>query len=111
MSQFSWMPSRGFTTEITPRVRIAKFGDGYSQRVTDGINTINQTWNLTFQNNSVQTIADIEAFLASKNGADSFTWTPPDEEQEVWVFCSKWSRTYDSEISRTLTATFERVYD
>jgi phage-related protein len=110
MSEFTWTPSRGFTTEITPRVRIAKFGDGYSQRVSDGINTIDQTWNLQFQNNTVETIAEIEAFLVSKQGGISFTWTPT-SESEVWVICNKWSRTYENEISRSLSATFERVYD
>lgn len=110
MADFTWTPSRGFTAETTARVREAKFGDGYVQRVAEGINNVNQTWNLQFQSNAVETIAAIEAFLISKGGYQAFTWLPPGEATEVKVMCNKWSKTYESEISRNLTATFERVY-
>lgn len=110
MADFTWIPSRGFNTETTARVREARFGDGYVQRIVEGINNLNQTWNLQFQSNDITTVAAIEAFLVSKGGSQGFTWLPPGEATEVTVICNKWSKTYDSEISRSLTATFERVY-
>jgi phage-related protein len=111
MADFTWTPSRGFTTETTPRVRISRFGDGYSQRIADGINSLNQVWNLQFTNIGINTCTAIEEFLSARGGVHAFTWLPDGETTEVKVLCSKWSKTYESEFSRTLSATFERVYD
>lgn len=108
MADFTWLPSRGFTTDITPRVTIAKFGDGYSQRVPDGINNLDQSWNLSFQSNDLGTIASIESFIKSKTGSEVFTWIPPGELTEVNVICTKWSKVYDSHISASLSLTFEK---
>jgi phage-related protein len=111
MADFTWIPSIGFTSDITPRVSTARFGDGYSQRVPDGINNIGYSWNLQFQSITLEDAAAIEAFLVSKQGSLSFTWLPPGESTEVRVICNKWSKTYDSSISRAISATFERVFE
>lgn len=111
MSEFNYVPSKGFTGDSTPRVRTARFGDGYSQRVAEGINPISQTWNLQFNSKPLDEALAIENFFAARNGVTSFTWTPPDEFTEVKVICQKWAKTYESHISRSITATFERVYE
>ena len=38
------VPDKTLTKNSTPRLRIQRFGDGYEQRVVDGINNINQTY-------------------------------------------------------------------
>lgn len=111
MAEFTWIPSIGFTQDVTPKVYIARFGDGYSQRAPFGLNNIQRTWNLQFNNNSISTSSAIEAFLASKKGSMSFTWLPPGETTEVRVLCTKWTKTYDNSITRSINATFERVYE
>lgn len=111
MAEFTYLPSRGFSQEVTPRVTTAKFGDGYSQRTLYGINTVGYTWNLTFQSQPLDTANLIIAFFEAKQGATAFTWRPTGESEDVKVICSKWNKTYDTEISRTITATFERVYE
>jgi phage-related protein len=55
----------------------AKFGDGYSQRMSDGLNTIMETWSLSFQNRPISDINIIRAFLEGKNGVQAFSWDPP----------------------------------
>lgn len=110
MAEFTWVPSRGFSGESTPRVNIAKFGDGYTQRSTIGINVLDKTWNLQFQQNSLDDINSIESFFVTRKGVTPFSWLPPGESIEVKVVCTKWSKTYDSHISATLSATFELVY-
>lgn len=110
MADFTYAPSRGFSSDITPSVHTAKFGDGYAQRVIHGINNIASVWNLQFTSQPLADAAAIVAFFEAKAGASSFTWLPPGESTEVMVICSKWSKTYESEISRNITATFERVY-
>lgn len=105
------VPSRGFSSDSTPRVRTARFGDGYSQRVAEGINPINQTWNLQFNSRPIDEANIIEEFFRTKSGVSSFTWLPTGESVEVKVICQKWSKTYESHISANITATFERVYE
>jgi len=110
MADFEYAPSRGFTQDVAPSVHTAKFGDGYAQRVIHGINNIASAWSLLFQSQPLADADAIIAFFESKAGATSFTWLPPDEATEVLVICTKWNKTYESEISRNITATFERVY-
>lgn len=111
MAEFTWTPTAGFVSDSNPKIYVAKFGDGYSQRTPAGINNIERTWNLQFQYSSLAKAASIEAFLIAKQGTQSFTWLPPGETTEVRVICSKWSKTYDSSITRSISATFERVYE
>lgn len=110
MAEFTWAPSRGFTGDSSPRVSVARFGDGYVQRAVTGINNIDKSWNLQFQQNSITDSNDIEAFFKVRKGVTSFSWLPPGESTEVRVVCTKWSRTYESSISATVSATFELVY-
>jgi phage-related protein len=112
-SEFNYAPSRGFVTETTPRVAVATFGDGYSQRVAQGINSLNQVWNLEFRSTSMTTINAIVSYFSTKNGVTPFWWLPPEgteNQDEVLVVCTKWSRTYESNISAGVSATFERIY-
>ena len=37
-------PDKSMAKQSTPRVLIANFGDGYEQRIADGINTLNETY-------------------------------------------------------------------
>lgn len=71
------IPDKSFQRSTNPRVLEAKFGDGYSQRVADGLNTIMESWGLSFQNRSMVDINTMRAFLESKKGVFSFTWDPP----------------------------------
>lgn len=108
MSDFDYQPAYGAQRSKTPRVRNASFGDGYQQRVADGINTQPATWNLTF--NVTKADADaIESFFEGKGGVESFTWTPSGMS-EVTVKCSDWSRSITSPNTATISATFMQVF-
>lgn len=109
MSDFTWTPIYSPEMSNEPRVLSANFGDGYEQRLGDGINTIKDIWNLTFRGTRTE-IADILTFLKTKRGVASFTWTP-NGEAEVVVKCQKWSRTIVSANLATITATFEQVFE
>ena len=37
------VPDKTLTRSSNPRVRVQSFGDGYEQRIVDGINNINET--------------------------------------------------------------------
>lgn len=108
---FTYVPDRGFSKESTSKVTGAQFGSGYSQRITVGINTRDESWELSFRNRSIADINAIVSFLETNNGVDYFYWTPPGESTAVKVICSKWNVDYNSEFSKSLSCSFKRVYD
>lgn len=110
MTTFTIAPDKGFSKQTTPRVLTTQFGDGYAHRMIDGLNSINTSWNLTFNSRSITDVAEIIAFFEAAAGAISFKWTPPDELIEYNVICSEWTQTYDAPIARSVTAKFVRVY-
>jgi phage-related protein len=110
VADFNWVPAPGASMDVTPRVQAVSFGDGYSQRAPDGINSIGKKWSLRFVR-STAVIAAIDAFLVGKKGATAFTWVPPRESAEVRVVCAKWSRVAVDLGIDEITCEFERVYE
>ena len=53
-------PDKSMSKQSTPKVLIATFGDGYEQRIADGINTLAETYSLSF---STRTKEDIDLSL------------------------------------------------
>ena len=110
MTAFTYVPDRGFNKQTTPKVNTFQFGDGYAQRTADGINSINTSWSVTFSSRGLIDSAAIIAFFEAAAGVTPFQFTPPDEATQYNVICPNWSQQYESHISRTITATFNRVY-
>lgn len=73
---FTWERQAGAAGKITYRVIEAKFGDGYSQTIADGLNVESQTWPLTFEG-GINYVMPILEFFRRHKGAKSFHWTPP----------------------------------
>lgn len=92
-------------------MRVSRFGDGYEQRVADGINTAMDKWDLTFTARTDTEASGIQTFLKARAGFESFDWTPTGESTAVKVVCREWNRTFDKFNLNTVTATFERVYE
>lgn len=103
----TWLPQVGASLSEKPRVKKIQFGDGYQQRVTDGINTNLERWSLTFKGNPAVNTA-IDAFLSARNGTEAFNWTTP-KGRAIAVVCSGWSETIDDFGWTTLTCEFEQV--
>lgn len=111
MAVFTYTPSKGFTKQSNPRVLVAQFGDGYSQRLGDGINPVSESWSLNFGSIDITTAQNIVSFFETHKGYIAFDWTPPGDLTAIKVICDNWSAQYESHISRTLTASFKRVYE
>ena len=108
MATFTWLPEYGASVDLKPKVNRAVFGDGYEQRIRDGINAKIRAWNITFMKSSAD-IDTIEAFLSNEAGAGSFDWTPPRGAIGKWV-CDSWKRDIPNPAFDTLTATFREVF-
>ena len=121
-------PDKGYTRQTTPRVLTAQFGDGYSQRLIDGINPLAESINVTFNTRDKAEIDHIISFFESKGGVSSFTFNvnqqyysspgvtsetdvTSSDELALKVICSTWNKIYNFGDYWSVTATFVRVYE
>jgi len=111
MATFEFTPDFGSQANYKPRVRMAQFGDGYQQRVADGINTSPATWPLAFTNRDDTERDGILSFLVARNGVESFDWTPPFGGASIKVTCAEWDWTPARFNVNTITATFMQVFE
>lgn len=110
------IPDKGITRSNEPNVILSEFGDGYEQRLANGINNLKQEFSVNFAQRPKDEIDDITTFFESKKGAISFDFTVPDtnssgSEDTVKVVCSTWQQTWDYDEFYSLTATFRRIYE
>ena len=110
------IPDKTLTRNNKPRVIKIQFGDGYEQRVQEGINNITQSFSVAFNNRPKAEIDDIMAFLDNKAGTTAFDFTYPDtnasgNERTVKVVCEDYTQTYSFDDFYSCTATFRRVYE
>ena len=109
-------PDKSMTRNSKPVIHHAKFGDGYEQRLANGINNLEETYSISFNNRTKEEIDDIVAFFENKAGVTAFTYTVPDtnesgNEVAIKVVCSDWKKTYTFGDYYSATATFKRVYE
>jgi len=99
---------KGVTRDTSQKVLKISFGDGYEQRVLDGINTQRDVYNLSFRNRAADEIQVIEDYL-NANAALSFDFNI--DEDTVKVVCDNFNITYQYEDVYSLSAQFRRVYE
>ncbi len=96
------IPDKTLTKNSTPRLRIQRFGDGYEQRVVDGINNINQTYSSSFTNREKEEADDIIAFFDTQGAVTAFDFVIPDSNSTSTT-TSVTSGSSSSSTSVTLT--------
>ena len=103
-------PTIASSRSTKARVLRADFGDGYTARVTDGINVIKDTWDVEWlvSETDADTITD---FLEARAGAENFDWTAPGESSSKKWICEEWTRNYVSSEHTSISAIFEQVFD
>jgi len=111
VSVFTFTPDFGAQAAYKPRVRVTKFGDGYEQRVGDGINIRPASWPLKFAMRDDTERTGILAFLEARNGVEAFDWTPPFGGSAIRAVCRNWEWTPEKANLSTITATFEQVFE
>ena len=110
------IPDKGMSRSNEPLVFVAEFGDGYQQRVANGINNLKQEFSVSFATRENAEIDDIVGFFESTNGVTAFDFTFPDtnasgNEETVKVYVTQFSQNWDYDNFYTLSATFRRVYE
>lgn len=109
-------PDRSLTKRTNPRVLLARFGDGYEQRMPDGINSLDQSFSVTFINRPIEEVDAIVEFFEAMLGVTSFEFTIPDTRAElkattIKVVCDSWDYVYTNHSITGCSANFRRVYE
>ena len=104
---------KGFQRTSTPKVHALTFGDGYEQRIADGINNLAQSMSVSFATRPKAEIDDLVAFFESLGGVSKFRMTIDDTNgaETIKVVCKSWNQTWNYDDFYSLSATFERVYE
>ena len=107
---------RGLQVQSKPKVLIADYGDGYTQRLANGIQNLQQQYKISITNRKKADIDDIASFLETKGGVTAFTFTVPDtnsgsSELAIKVICAEWQQEWSHDDYYNISATFQRVYE
>lgn len=97
----------------TPEFKVLKasFGDGYEQRVPDGINSVRDVRSYKWEYLSPSEGDAIETFIKGQKGAMPFYFVPPGSIVPQKFICENFSRERVSNGSSNITVTFRQSFD
>lgn len=113
---FDFVPSYSSESTMKPRVSSVRFGDGYIQRATIGINLFPLVWDLQFINCSDARATEIENTIKSAAGG-TLLWSVPHDAGEApntplkWVCLEGVKRRRIDYNTNVLACTFEQVFE
>jgi len=94
------------------RTIVAQFGDGYSQRAADGINTKEEAWSVVWENITEAQLTTLRSTFDSVEGYDYLTWTAPgDSTEKKWRISGAINISAASGDYYSVSAQITRVYD
>ena len=104
-------PTYGIQKNSDPVVRTVRFGDGYEQRTSLGLNQNPKVYSLSFEVS--ETDADtIETFLDARAADNaSFDFTPPGESSSSKFVCESWSKSIPYLNRARIQTTFREVFE
>lgn len=104
-------PTTSASKQSEAKTLKADFGDGYTQRVGNGINNVRDTYTLSWEDISRTDAKTIDDFLRARGGWDAFYWTAPGATVAKKWICEQWSVTNASTVLDSVSATFIEVFD
>lgn len=84
-----WVPDLPVTMDQEWRIREAAFGDGYAQRILDGINALNVKFNVSFDTRPADIIQAMLDYFVALQGA-AFPFKDPATGVTYQVWCDSW---------------------
>ena len=107
---FFWKPSYSANINKRPRVKSIRFGDGYEQRIADGINNNLNVIDITFENRDEREAAAILHFLEERKETESFVFEPakPYDKASLYV-CRNWDSNFVFYDNYNIKVQFEEV--
>lgn len=112
---FFWKSSYNAKITNSPRIRYNQFGNGYQQRIPDGLNTNLIQFALNFDNRNEKETVSILHFLKERNGQEGFIYNLPNIYSKTGTnlntkfICPEWSTNYISYNNYGIEAKFVEV--
>lgn len=104
--------SFGMSDEDEHRIKRVRLGEGWSARVTDGMNSLETQLSISWDNLTIAEAVELKGFWNARRGVESVQLTPPDYEEPISVIMvGKFSRRYVAYNLRSCSIDVERVYD
>lgn len=101
----------GGGSEVKPRIIVSKLGDGNTQRLGDGLNTMPATITLSWNPISWADAETIEQFLEAHADGTAFYYKPPNETKtRAWYWTGR-QRAPSFSIADSLTVMLEETFD
>lgn len=104
-------PDTGIDRSGKPNIKEAKYGDGYSQRISIGINQVPITVNLAYSNISATEKQTLENFINEHAAGQAILWAMPDEYLQRKWYISDWNITYVKYGIFNVKMTLQEVFD
>lgn len=106
---FTWSPRVGSSGDVQANVLTSQYNNGYSQRLSVGINNLAGSYQVSFTGTEAY-LAPILAFFVRHKGATSFLWKPPMQAQGRYVTTGGWQTASHGKGRYTLSTTFQQVF-
>jgi phage-related protein len=110
---FFWKPSYQTSISLEPRIKIMQFGNGYQQRVPDGMNTNLKSFDGIFENRKEPEAISILHFLNQMNAQTSFVYNVPTiynkQNFDTRFTAPSWTVNYNSYNNYTIKIKLEEV--
>lgn len=87
------------------------FGDGYRQRIPDGINSIEEVWEIEFRGLNQTQGNQLETFLKTWKGIDLIIWQSPDRNGDFTWLIEDSDRQYGRGMFSSVRCTLRRFSD
>lgn len=107
------VPSFNSGVEVNHAVRTIQYGNGYSLRIKDGINSKRQVFDLNFDHLTDADLATAKAFIDATEGYQWFYWTPPfaGHGTQIKVRAAEYKETAIQYNDNSFRVTFTQTFD
>ena len=108
LKTLSWCPQPKYTVEEEPRRKVLNFGDGYQQRMVDGLNPLLRKYSVTYKLKHEEA-EKFRNFMKEHGGVRAFYFKDVALGGElVKVVCTKFPRSV-TKTHTTFTCEFEEI--
>ena len=104
-------PKYNYTISRQPVVNVVSFGDGFEQRLTEGLNQNPITLNLKFDLSQTDSTTAINFLNARITDGASFTFLVPNENVTKNFVCQSYPTSVPYKNRVTLTCIFREVFE
>ena len=104
-------PKYNYTITRKPAVNVVNFGDGFEQRLTEGLNQNPITLNLKFDLSQTDSTTAITFLNARITDGASFTFLVPNENVTKNFVCLTYNTAVPYKNRVTLTCSFREVFE